>query len=139
MLAFGYPDSLVQEYDHWVVLARPKQVTLGALVMACRESARSYGAVSSEAFGEQERIVRDIEHGLKAFAAFEKINYLMLMMVDKEVHFHVLPRYSEPRTFEGVAYPDSGWPVAPDLGSGPVLEGKSLTAMVAGLRACWPA
>ena len=126
MLAFGYPDSLIHEYNHWVVLARPKQVTLGALVMVCKEPAQSFGAVSSEAFREQERVVRDIEPGLKAFSAYEKINYLMLMMVDKEVHFHVLPRYSETRTFEGVEYPDSGWPGVPDLGAGPALEGRGL-------------
>ncbi len=138
MRAFGHPDSLVREYDHWVVLVRPKQVTLGALVMACKERAQSFGAVSSEAFREHERVVRDIEQGLKAFSAFEKINYLMLMMVDKEVHYHVLPRYSETRNFEGVDYPDPGWPAVPDLTSGPVLGGEGLAAMVAGIRACWP-
>ena len=137
MRAFGHPDSLVREYDHWVVLVRPKQVTLGALVMACKERAQSFGAVSSEAFREHERVVQDIEQGLKAFSAFEKINYLMLMMVDKEVHYHVLPRYSETRNFEGVDYPDPGWPAVPDLTSGPVLEGESLAAMVAGIRVCW--
>lgn len=138
MRAFGHPDSLVREYDHWVVLVRPKQVTLGALVMACKERAQSFGAVSSEAFREHERVVQDIEQGLKAFSAFEKINYLMLMMVDKEVHYHVLPRYSETRNFEGVDYPDPGWPAVPDLTSGPVLEGENLAAMVAGIRICWP-
>ena len=138
MRAFGHPDSLVREYDHWVVLVRPKQVTLGALVMACKERAQSFGAVSREAFREHERVVQDIEQGLKAFSAFEKINYLMLMMVDKEVHYHVLPRYSETRNFEGVDYPDPGWPAVPDLTSGPVLEGESLAAMVAGIRGGWP-
>ena len=138
MRAFGHPDSLVREYDHWVVLVRPKQVTLGALVMACKERAQSFGAVSSEAFREHERVVRDIEQGLKAFLAFEKINYLMLMMVDKEVHYHVLPRYSETRNFEGVDYPDPGWPAVPDLTSGLVLGGESLAAMVAGIRGGWP-
>ena len=138
MRAFGHPDSLVREYDHWVVLVRPKQVTLGALVMACKERAQSFGAVSSEAFREHERVVQDIEQGLKAFSAFEKINYLMLMMVDKEVHYHVLPRYSETRNFEGVDYPDPGWPAVPNLTSGPVLEGESLAAMVAGIRGGWP-
>ena len=138
MRAFGHPDSLVREYDHWVVLVRPKQVTLGALVMACKERAQSFGAVSSEAFREHERVVQDIEQGLKAFSAFENINYLMLMMVDKEVHYHVLPRYSETRNFEGVDYPDPGWPAVPDLTSGLVLGGESLAAMVAGIRGGWP-
>ena len=82
--------------------------------------------------------VKNIEQGLKAFSACKKINYLMLMMVDKEVHYHVLPRYSETRNFEGVDYLDPGWPAVPDLTSGPVLEGESLAAMVAGIRGCWP-
>ena len=62
-------------------------------------------------------MVAAIERGLREFCAFEKINYLMLMMVDREVHFHVIPRYSETRTFEGMDFPDRGWPKAPDLGS----------------------
>ena len=138
MRAFGYPESLVREYAHWVVLVRPKQVTKGALVMVCREDARSFGAISAGAFAEHERVIRDIERGLKAFCGFDKINHLMLMMVDKEVHYHVLPRYAEGKTFEGVDFPDPGWPAAPYLGAGPVLQGDRLAAMVEGIKACWP-
>ena len=28
---FGYPASMVGDYDHWLVLLRPAQVTLGSL------------------------------------------------------------------------------------------------------------
>ena len=31
---------------------------------------------------------------LRGFVAYERINYLMLMMVDPDVHFHVIPRYT---------------------------------------------
>jgi len=50
MVAFGHPGSLVREYDHWVVLVQPKQVTQGALIMACKKSAQSFSTISSEAF-----------------------------------------------------------------------------------------
>lgn len=30
ILKFNYPDSLIREYDHWVVLLRPAQVTIGS-------------------------------------------------------------------------------------------------------------
>ena len=33
-------------------------------------------------------------------------NYLMLMMVDPHVHFHVIPRYAAPQRFEDVDFPD---------------------------------
>jgi diadenosine tetraphosphate (Ap4A) HIT family hydrolase len=37
----------------------------------------------------------------------------MLMMVDPNVHFHVIPRYSEPRSWGGIDFPDAGWPGPP--------------------------
>ena len=138
LLKFLYPESLVHEYDHWVVLARPKQATLGALVLACKEKAQAFSALSDEAFAELPRAIRDVEQGLRAFRPYDKINYLMLMMVDKEVHYHVLPRYGAEQSFEGRAYSDPGWPAFPDLGAGPALEGGDLAALVAGLKAAWP-
>ena len=118
---FGYPASLVREYDRWVVLLRPAQVTLGALVLAAKSDAQAYSRLEPAAFAEQARIVADIERALGQFCAYEKINYLMLMMVDREVHFHVIPRYSEPRSFDGIDFPDHGWPAIPDLGQAPAL------------------
>lgn len=42
------------------------------------------------------------------------------MMIDPEVHFHVIPRYSKPVEFHGKTFVDSDWPeatkrVAPEL------------------------
>ena len=45
----------------------------------------SPGSVTSAAFAELERVTRDIESGLSAFRRYDKINYLMLMMVDPDV------------------------------------------------------
>ncbi len=57
---------------------------------------------------------------------FDRINYLMLMMVDPHVHFHVFPRYEVSRTFEGLELPDRGWPGPPDLGSALRLDDECL-------------
>ena len=95
---FGYPASLVREYDHWVVLLRPAQVTLGSLVLAAKSDAPAYSALPPEAFAEQAPSSWPIsKQALQRSAPIEKINYLMLMMVDREVHFHVIPRYSRIR------------------------------------------
>ena len=118
---FGYPGSLLREYDHWVVLLRPAQVTLGSLVLAAKGEATAYGDLPPAAFAEQGQVVGHIERALHEFCAYEKINYLMLMMVDREVHFHVIPRYSEPRRLDDLEFPDHGWPGQPDLGGAVVL------------------
>jgi diadenosine tetraphosphate (Ap4A) HIT family hydrolase len=114
---FGYPATLVREFDHWLVLLRPAQVTLGSLVLAAKGDARAYADLPREAFAEQKDAVAAIETALAGFVRYERINYLMLMMVDPNVHFHVIPRYSNPRSWNGVEFPDSGWPGPPELGS----------------------
>ena len=138
MTKFGYPDSLIREYDHWVVLLRPHQATLGALVLVCKDEARAFAEISAEAFAGLQQAVRDIEAGLTAFRPYQKINYLMLMMVDKDVHFHVLPRYDATQTFEGTDYPDGGWPAVPDLAGGVQPDAETQAALVAAVKACWP-
>ena len=114
---FGYPASLVREFEHWWVLVRPAQVTLGSLVLAAKSDATAYGQLPREAFAEQAAAVAAIETGLAAFCHYERINYLMLMMVDPHVHFHVIPRYSDAREWSGLTFADQGWPGPPDLKS----------------------
>jgi diadenosine tetraphosphate (Ap4A) HIT family hydrolase len=138
MTKFGYPDSLVCDYAHWVVLLRPKQATLGALVLVCKDAATAFSGISPAAFAELHKVTGDIEAGLTAFRPYKKINYLMLMMVDPDVHFHVLPRYAETQSFEGTDYPDTGWPAVPDLGAGVQLETDSLAALATAVKAAWP-
>jgi diadenosine tetraphosphate (Ap4A) HIT family hydrolase len=112
---FGYPDTLIRDFGHWAVLLRPAQVTLGSLVLASKSDATAYSGLPQEAFAEQGRAVRAIEAALRQFCRFERINYLMLMMVDRNVHFHIIPRYSEPREWDGIVFPDDGWPGPPQL------------------------
>ena len=91
---FGFPATLLAELGHWVILLRPAQATLGSLVLAAKSDVTAYGALPPEAFVEQGEAVCRIERALGRFCQYEKINYLMLMMVDPHVHFHVIPRDS---------------------------------------------
>lgn len=138
LIRFGYPDSLIAEYDHWAVLLRPKQATLGALVLAAKSEAQAYGGLPAEAFTEQAKVVSDIETALRAAFGYDKLNYLMLMMVDKEVHFHVLPRYAEPKEFEGVLFGDPGWPGPPDLKTDPAPDESAMADIKAEIENVWP-
>ena len=117
MRKFGYPDSLIREYEHWVVLLRPAQVTLGSLVLAAKGEATGFGQLPAGAHAELAAVTKEIEATLLAEIGYEKINYLMLMMVDPHVHFHVLPRYSGSKSFDDVEFKDSGWPGLPDFSS----------------------
>jgi diadenosine tetraphosphate (Ap4A) HIT family hydrolase len=127
---FGYPATLVHEFEHWLVLLRPAQVTLGSLVLAAKSDATSYGDLPPAAFVEQRQAVVAIEAALTGFCAYERINYLMLMMVDPNVHFHVIPRYSEPRRWNDLEFADAGWPGVPKLDRAVKINGEQTRKLV---------
>ena len=129
ILKFGFPATLVREYAHWLVLVRPAQVTLGSLVLAAKSEATAYGDLPPESFSEQAAVIVAIERGLKAFCGYERINYLMLMMVDPHVHLHIIPRYSGSRAWRGLDFADLGWPGPPDLKSATELSPSQISDM----------
>ena len=138
LLKFNYPQTLVHEYQHWAVVLRPKQVTIGSLVLICKEEATQLPHISAEAFAEMQTATRDLEATLKQAFAFDKINYLCLMMVDPQVHFHVIPRYAQPREVAGKAYNDPFWPGPPDVTKALDLSDELFANLLAVLKSHWP-
>ena len=134
MEKFGYPHTLVAEFAHWVVLARPAQPTLGSLVLAAKSDATAFGDLPGEAHAELKLATAAIEAALGEAVGYARLNYLMLMMVDPHVHFHVIPRYEGAREWQGREFVDCGWPKVPDLGHAVALEGDDLPALVAWLK-----
>ena len=71
---FGYPATLLAEFEHWLVLLRPAQVTLSSLVLAAKSDATAYHELPREAFAEQADAIAAIEAVLAEFCAYERIN-----------------------------------------------------------------
>lgn len=133
---FGGERSLVSDYRYWSVQVRPKQVTLGALVILAHGEATAFSDLPAEAFAELAIVIKDVEAVCASTFSYSKINYLMLMMVDPHVHFHVLPRYGAPVMFDGTAYSDAGWPGQPNLAVSEALPDAGRVAEH--LRSAWP-
>ncbi len=137
MQKFGYPQTLIKEFKKWVIVLRPQQVTLGSLILICQDDAKAFSDISPEAFSELPQVIKEIESSLSKAFSYQKINYLMLMMVDPDVHFHVIPRYEETKSFSQHDFFDHGWPGAPNL-KNPNETNPSLTnAILAHLKENW--
>ncbi|HJQ57665.1 MAG TPA: HIT family protein [Vineibacter sp.] len=137
MSKFGYPATLIAESPYWCIQARQAQATLGALVLVCKEPVTAFSAMSTAAHADMKAQVERIERCLRKAFAYDKINWLMLMMVDPDVHFHVLPRYAAPRQFGGQEFTDPGWPAAPNIGFNPPLGPTVLADLAAHLKRVW--
>ena len=127
---FGYPATLVAETDHWVILVRPSQPTLGSLILAAKGEATAFGDLPDGAHAELKRVTAAIERALSVFPGFDRINYLMLMMVDPHVHFHVIPRYEGQRSLGELTIRDAGWPGPPQLGGAITIDEVQIAALV---------
>ena len=138
MLKFGAPDTTIHTYSNWLVLLRPAQVTLGSLVLVAREPVTAFSQLSPAGFTELAQVTRDVDTVLSHLFLYDKLNYLMLMMVDPHVHFHVIPRYSENRMYGGLEFTDSAWPGPPDLGYGNPVDKTVFNQLRDDLGTAWP-
>jgi diadenosine tetraphosphate (Ap4A) HIT family hydrolase len=138
MQKFGWPATRIAETEHWAVMLRPQQCTLGALVLACKQPVTAFGQVDAAGHADLGLAVKAVEAMLQAAVGYEKINYLMLMMVDPDVHFHVLPRYHGEKACHDIAVRDAGWPGPPRLDAFVQPGADAATALIAHLQAHWP-
>ena len=136
---FGGATTLIADYAHWVVLLRPQAVTLGSLIIAAKGEETAFSALAPAAFTELASVIRDVETVLAKAVGQARMNYLMLMMVDPDVHFHVIPRYDGERMHAGHAFKDAGWPGPPALASHVALSEEEAQALAADFAARWRA
>lgn len=121
---FGYPETLVREYEHWVVLLRPKQVTIGSLVIAAKSEATHLGELTRDEWAEFAQVSSDCEQLLTKTFGAEQFNYLALMMKDPNVHFHFIPRYPKPVVLNGKEFPDVDFPLKTELNAIELTQGE---------------
>ncbi|MBY0483324.1 MAG: HIT family protein [Nitrosomonas sp.] len=137
MRKFGAPQTIIRQYQYWSVMLRPAQATLGALVLAAHEPAEAFSQLSPASFTELHTITGHIESALTKAFQYDKINYLMLMMVDPDVHFHVIPRYAQPRQFADREFIDAGWPAMPNLGQINKTDAAINQRIMNYIQSCW--
>ncbi|MFT4192543.1 MAG: hypothetical protein QM617_13585 [Comamonas sp.] len=137
MTRFGYPNSLIRDYRHWVVLIRPVQPTPLSCVITARSNATSLGELDKDAGAELPKVIHDYETTVRKIASAKRFNYLALMMVDPNPHFHAIPRYAEPIQFSRVEYVDTMFPKPCDVLTGLELTADTLEEWRALLAAHW--
>jgi diadenosine tetraphosphate (Ap4A) HIT family hydrolase len=134
---FNYPSSMIRGYAHWVVLVRPGQVTLGSTIIASKSDRTSLGDLLPEQAAELPQVISDFERTVRKLATVTKFNYLALMMIDPNPHFHAIPRYAKEVLFNGTTFSDSAFPKIPDITVAHDLTTQQLEAIRRWLQENW--
>lgn len=124
---------------HWEVSLRPKQKTLGSMVLSSRQGVTSFSEMSADSGAEFVSLLAASEQAVKSAYGAARVNCLGLMMVDPIVHFHLIPRYGAAVERHGANWQDADWPLPPQLTAvGDITSQKQLEEIRDTLRANWP-
>ncbi|MFD4636576.1 HIT family protein [Lentzea sp. NPDC058436] len=107
---FRPAELTVREFDHWLVVVRGKQVTLGSVVFLPKRAIPALGEMSHDESAEMPTVARWFERVTKELYGAERFNYVAAMMKDPFVHFHAFPRYSSARSAHDIEWRDEAWP-----------------------------
>ena len=115
MKKFDIENLTIFESKYWRWSIRPLQCTVGAGILSLIRPAESLREITEDEGADLSRIVSVIEETLNKCYGQQKMNYIMLMMVDNHVHYHVIPRYDHNIVINGIEYVDQCWPKPPVL------------------------
>ena len=99
----------------WIISLRPQQITLGSLVLTLNRKCPKLSLITENEAKGLGLAFETIESMLANTFKPDKLNYLSLMMLDEQVHFHVIPRYEQKVFFDGSKFVDTDWPKPPSL------------------------
>lgn len=122
---FSIEENTIFRSQFWTWSVRPIQSTIGAGILSLNRPAESMSELTVEEGQDLVLITRLLENTLRDAFSCNKFNYIMLMMVDYHVHYHVIPRYDHTVFFNNKVYYDEWWPKPPII-SGEVALDRDL-------------
>lgn len=105
----------IYESKYWEWILRKNHPTIGSSILYLKRECYSFSDLTIDEIIDYKEIVTIIEKTYKKLFNYDVMNYLMLMLVDKQLHFHVFPRYSKGVEFDNQLYKDTYWPKPVDL------------------------
>lgn len=120
--------------EHWTVVLNTDQSLLGRCFLVLRRPETDVTALGDAEILDLWATVRRVKSALDRLWSPDHYNYAFLMNLDRQVHFHVIPRYREERRFADAAFVDPEWGGHYALGPARALDEAGYDAVLAALR-----
>ena len=99
--------GIILASDFWTLVLNENQATLGRVFFALRRHETNVAALSDPEVLSLWAFVRETKAALTSLFAPDHFNFMFLMNLTPHVHFHIFPRYSDPREFAGQTLTDT--------------------------------
>lgn len=132
---FAIEELKIIEYKSWTWSLRPEQPTIGSTIISNNQNYTSFASLSPTDIIDYALFIKEIDKSLRKSLNPDKINYLTLMMIDDNLHTHIIPRYKKIKLYEENYYKDKAWPKLPNLiGENITLDKKQKNKLIIQLK-----
>src|SRR5665648_20433 len=106
-----YEKYLLKSYKYWTTYLHYNQVYLGRCYIALNRPGNidPYLETTSEEKAELEVIISEIHKALDDLYQPDIYNYANFRNTWPKCHWHVIPRYHDPRIIDGQTFSDENW------------------------------
>lgn len=128
------PVALVED-EHWIVALNENQATLGRIYLVLKRHEVDVTSMSECEQTSMWRWSASVKGALDKLFAPDHYNYMFHMNAVPHAHFHIYPRYREPRTFAGARFDDPQWGGHYDPAASRRLDADAQAAIAKALQA----
>jgi diadenosine tetraphosphate (Ap4A) HIT family hydrolase len=107
------PSTVVEQGVLWTIAVNRNQNLLGKVMLVLRRPCTAVAHIEPDEWASLHTELRRLVDALTALYRPDQFNFAFLMNQDAQVHLHVLPRYAEPRYWNGRRFDDPHWGEAP--------------------------
>jgi diadenosine tetraphosphate (Ap4A) HIT family hydrolase len=103
---------IVKKYPLWTLYLSEHQYYLGRCYLALNREGNldPFSDCTDEEWAELRAIIKEcLQPALLRLFSPDMLNYGNLRNVWPHCHWHIVPRYATPRTFEGIEFLDAHW------------------------------
>ena len=126
--------GVVLPNDFWTLVLNENQATLGRVFFALNRHETDIANLTDAEVLSLWAFVRETKAALLALFAPDHFNFMFLMNLTPHVHFHIFPRYANPREFHGQTFTDSRYGDHYDPAESRALDAGAEEALITVLR-----
>lgn len=101
----------IKSYTYWDLYLHENQCYLGRTFVQLKDehTVNDFMAITGQTRDEFFAIGQSVKAALTRLFQPDKMNYAALSNVSPTIHVHIIPRYKESRTFNGIVFCDQRW------------------------------
>jgi diadenosine tetraphosphate (Ap4A) HIT family hydrolase len=103
----NFSKYIIKEYEYWIIYLHQNQGYLGRCVIWCkREDALDLSDATLEEQKELFAILNELKKAVQKAFQPDWLNYSFLGNETRHLHAHFIPRYAQPKIYEGITFKD---------------------------------